>query len=36
MFHIERKDFIDDLDGILTIGDFYERADIEKTQIVFI
>ena len=36
MFHLERKDFIDDLDGILTIGDFYERADIEKTQIVFI
>lgn len=36
MFKLEEKDLIDDLDGILTIGDFYERADIEGSQIVFI
>lgn len=36
MFKLEEKDLIDELDGILTIGDFYERADIEGTQIVFI
>jgi peroxiredoxin family protein len=36
MFKLEETDLIDDLDGILTIGDFYERADIEGTQIVFI
>jgi peroxiredoxin family protein len=36
MFKLEEKDLIDDLDGILTIGDFYERADIEGTQIIFI
>jgi peroxiredoxin family protein len=36
MFHLEKKDFIDDIDGILTIGDFYQRADIDNIQIVFI
>jgi len=36
MFHLEEKDFIDDIDGILTIGDFYQRADIDDIQIVFI
>ncbi len=36
MFHLEEKDLIDDLDGILTIGDFYNKADIEGTQILFI
>ena len=36
MFKLEEKDLVDELDGILTIGDFYERADIEGTQIVFI
>ncbi|MDP3352187.1 MAG: DsrE/DsrF/DrsH-like family protein [Flavobacteriaceae bacterium] len=36
MFKLEEKDLADELDGILTIGDFYERADIEGTQIIFI
>ena len=36
MFHLEEKDLIDDLDGILTIGDFYNKADVENCQIVFI
>ncbi len=36
MFHLEEKDLIDDLDGILTIGDFYSRADQEGTQLLFI
>ncbi|TXG35136.1 DsrE/DsrF/DrsH-like family protein [Seonamhaeicola maritimus] len=36
MFHLEEKDLIDELDGILTIGDFYNRADQEGCQIVFI
>jgi len=36
MFKLEEKDLVDELDGILTIGDFYERADIEGTQIIFI
>ena len=36
MFHLEEKDLIDDLDGILTIGDFYNRADEENTHLLFI
>ncbi len=36
MFHLEEKDLIDDLDGILTIGDFYQRADVEGTHLLFI
>ena len=36
MFHLEEKDLIDDLDGILTIGDFYNRADQENTHLLFI
>jgi len=36
MFHLEREDLIDDLDGILTIGDFYNKADKDGTQMLFI
>ena len=36
MFHLKREDLIDDLDGILTIGDFYSRADEEGCQLLFI
>lgn len=36
MFHLSEKDMIEDLDGILTIGDFYNRADQEGTQLLFI
>ena len=36
MFHLSEEDLIDDLDGILTIGDFYNRANGDGTQIVFI
>ena len=36
MFHLDKEDLIDDLDGILTIGDFYNRADQEGTQLLFI
>lgn len=36
MFHLNEKDLIEDLDGILTIGDFYNRADQEGTQLLFI
>ena len=36
MFHLTEEDLIDDLDGILTIGDFYNKADQEGTQILFI
>ena len=36
MFHLGEKDLIENIDGILTIGDFYNRADQEGTQLLFI
>lgn len=36
MFHIEREDLIDELDGVLTVGDFYQRAAGEHTHLLFI
>ena len=36
MFHLKESDLIDELDGILTIGDFYNRADQEGTHLLFI
>ena len=36
MFHLKEEDLIDELDGILTIGDFYNRANEDGTQILFI
>jgi peroxiredoxin family protein len=36
MFDLEEKDLIDDLDGVLTVGDFYERANGEGTHVIFI
>lgn len=36
MFDLKSEDLIDELDGILTVGDFYQRAAGENTQIIFI
>ena len=36
MFHLEKEDLIDEIDGILTIGDFYNRANSEGTHLLFI
>lgn len=36
MFHLNEEDLIDDLDGILTVGDFYNRADEDGSQMLFI
>ena len=36
MFKLKDEDLIEDLDGILTIGDFYNKADVEGTQMLFI
>ena len=36
MFHLEKEDLIDELDGILTVGDMYERAAGEGTHMLFI
>ncbi len=34
MFKLKKEDLYDDLDGILTVGEFYERA--EGAQIIFV
>jgi peroxiredoxin family protein len=36
MFHLKREDLIDDVDAVLTVGDFYQRAEGEGTHLMFI
>lgn len=36
MFHLEEKDLFEELDGVLTVGDFYARAEGEGTHLMFI
>ena len=36
MFHLKEEDLIDELDGILTIGDFYNRVEEDGTHMLFI
>ncbi len=36
MFHLEQADLFDDLDGVLTVGGFYERAHGSGTHLLFI
>ncbi len=36
MFHLKKEDLIDDLDGIITVGDFYARADTDNTHMLFV
>jgi peroxiredoxin family protein len=36
MFHLTEKDLIDDLDGILTVGDFYHRGSGAGTHMLFV
>lgn len=36
MFKIKEDDLIEDLDGVLTVGGFYERAEGDGTHLMFI
>ncbi len=36
MFHLTKEDLYDDLDGVLTVGDFYQRGSGFGTQVIFI
>jgi peroxiredoxin family protein len=36
MFDLTKDKLIDDLDGVLTVGDFYARAEGDGTQVIFI
>lgn len=36
MFHIKETDLIDEVDGVLTVGGFYERAAGEGTHLLYV
>lgn len=36
MFHLKEDDLIEELQGVLTVGDFYNRAHGEGTHLMFI
>lgn len=36
MFDLTEEKLIDDLDGVLTVGDFYARAEGDNTHVIFI
>ncbi|MEZ4776772.1 MAG: DsrE/DsrF/DrsH-like family protein [Bacteroidia bacterium] len=36
MFHLEENDLFEEMDGVLTVGGFYERAAGEGTHLLFI
>jgi peroxiredoxin family protein len=36
MFKLQREDLIDDLEDIITVGDFYNLAGGERTHIIFV
>jgi peroxiredoxin family protein len=36
MFHLEESDLFEDVDGVLTVGGFYERAQGDGTHLLFI
>lgn len=36
MFHLKETELIDELDGIITSGDFYSRAYQEGTHLLFL
>ncbi|WP_288956272.1 DsrE/DsrF/DrsH-like family protein [uncultured Polaribacter sp.] len=36
MFHLKKEDLIDEIEDIITVGDFYARADQENTHLLFI
>ena len=35
MFKLEKKDLSDEVKDIITIGEFYELCDGDRTQIIF-
>lgn len=36
MFKMEREDFVDELEDIITVGEMYEKAAGDRTHIIFI
>jgi hypothetical protein len=35
MFKLKKEDLSDEVKGIITIGEFYELCDGDRTQIIF-
>ena len=35
MFDLQEDDFVSEVDGILTVGEFYERSAGAGTQVIF-
>ena len=36
MFDLKKEDLYDDVDAVITVGDFYERAEGDGTHVIFI
>jgi peroxiredoxin family protein len=36
MFHYKKEDMIDEIDGVITVGDFYQKAEGVGTHMLFI
>jgi peroxiredoxin family protein len=36
MFHYKESDLLDDIDGVLTVGDFYQQAQGEGVHMLFV
>lgn len=36
MFHLEREDLVDEISDVITVGDFYQKAQGENTHLLFI
>jgi peroxiredoxin family protein len=36
MFHLRQEDLYDEVDGVLTVGGFYDRAQTAGTHLLFI
>ncbi len=36
MFHLKREDLVDEISDVITVGDFYTRAEGENTHLLFI
>lgn len=36
MFHVTKEDLVDEIDDVITVGDFYDKASGENTHLLFI
>jgi len=36
MFHLTEEKLVEEIDGVITVGDFYERAKGDGTHLMFV